>query len=149
MFQRASFSVFAPSNMHMFLIIIKKCDNELSVMQIFTTIRLVHIMKEFNNNVECCTAVCDSYHICIQRLQAVGGVGLPSLPRLQIFFLMFPVDPVAHCCICEVVCSVYTDNMQIFVYGRRTHGCAEESSHKSVQRSGMGAALVPRARSLQ
>lgn len=80
--------------------------------------------RRLSNNVECCTAVWDSYHICVQRLQAVRVVGLPSLPGLQIFFLMFTIDPVAHCCICEVVCSVYRWYADICVQQTDTWVCS-------------------------
>lgn len=82
------------------------------------------LWRNLTNSVECCTAVWDSYHICIQRLQAVRVVGLPSLPRLQIFFLMFTIDPVAHCCICEVVCSAYRYYADICVQQTDTWICS-------------------------
>lgn len=79
----------------------------ITIRKIFTSIRLATTTRNLTNDVQCCAAVGYSYHIGIQRLQAVRVVGLPSLPRLQIFFLMFTINPVAHSCICEVVCSVY------------------------------------------
>lgn len=104
------------------------------------------VWLNLSNTVNHCTAVCDSYHICIQRLQAVGVVGLPSLPRLQIFFLMFPIDPVAHCCICEVVGCIQITCRYLCTADRRI-GTQHSSAKFLRQRSDMEVALVHKARS--
>ncbi len=77
-----------------------------------------------------------SYHIRVQRLKAVRVVGLPSIPGLQIFLFMLAIDPIAHCCICEVVCGTHKE--YIFMYSRlrntHTHTHTHTNTHTHTQR---------------
>lgn len=70
-----------------------------------------------------------SYHICIQRLEAVRVVGLSSIPRLQIFLFMLAIDPTAHCCICEVVCGTHTHTSNTYLCTADCHAQTHNLSH--------------------